>query len=261
MAELRRELDELRELLRGRIPGAAPRPAPGDGGRHRPLLGLFRLMPGLTDADWSDLTARLDAAAWLPLSMEAGDYPVLARLQADLQALDADPLPLPASPERFRRVLDLELERSRLDKTPLSLALLQLPEGQDPDRAAAFLAARLRRHHLAARLDDGRLGLLMPGIGQGRSGGFLEELLAALRGLNGGAPRPCCGLASYRGTPELTVPEMIALADTALGKAQAAGPGRLERTLAPLPMPQLRRTLVHANEKRFLFTGTSEDDA
>lgn len=251
---LRRELDALRNLLQSHVPAAS------SADQRRPQLGLFRFLPGFTDEDWAQLAPQLDAEAWMPLSIHTGEYPLLARVQADLQDRDAAPLPVPASPDRFRRVLNLELQRSRLDKTPLSLALLRVSGSPVPERIAAFLATRLHRHHLATLLGNGRLGLLMPGMGQGHSGDFLEGLLAALHALDAGIPRPCCGLASYRGVPELSADKMFALADTALTKACAAGAGRLERALAPLPMPRLQRTLVHANEKRFLLSGFRKDE-
>jgi diguanylate cyclase (GGDEF)-like protein len=273
--ELMRELTRLRDELCGT--GRVPCHLSGSDGRGQGL-GLFRLFQGVSIEQWRAMAKRLDLTGWLTLPIDRDAYPHLTILQENLERLayesEHDALTGLANRRAFERCLDLELERSRRSRTPLSLAVIDLDDFKRVNdthghtkgdevllRLAGVLNAEKRRYDLAARIGGEEFALVVPGAGQVKTRTMLERMLetfSAERFEAGAGPFGVtfsAGVASYRGSSEKTVRELIDAADKALYKAKGAGKARV----AVAPLPDLdavpRESLVQANEKKFLFTG------
>lgn len=282
-------LDSALEALRTEL--AALREAVCDHSRDfcrdldgRRLLAVFRLFPDLTDEDFRSLAREPDLAGWLSLPVDRQAYPHLARLQGALEDLafqaDHDPLTGLANRRALERALDMEMERARRDKTALSLVVLDLDDfkavndshGHPAGDAvlvalAGILKSGVRRYDTAARLGGEEFALLLPGIGRTKAGRLVGRILKALEEMAFETPdavefsiTASAGLAAYRGTPDMPPARLMELADKALYQAKAAGKNRLNAAPAPDPDPALRRTLVRASEKRFLFTGQAHNE-
>lgn len=251
---------------------------------HELLLGVFRLLPDMTPEDFRRLAGDVNLSAWVALPLDKVTYPNLARLQKTLEelAFRADHDGLTGLPNRraLERALDMEMERSRRDRTMLSLAMVDIddfkkvndtyghPTGDKVLVALAnIFASNIRRYDIAGRMGGEEFALLFPGIGRARAAKLLERLMNRFRSTeftaeNGDTFRVTCsaGLALFRGAGDMSVSDLIALADKALYEAKATGKDRIVRAPAPPPDPALKRTLVKADEKRFLFTGQPSDE-
>ncbi|SKA78430.1 diguanylate cyclase (GGDEF) domain-containing protein [Paucidesulfovibrio gracilis DSM 16080] len=245
----------------------------------RTNLGVFRLFNGISLQQWRSVAQRLEARGWLSLPMDRDVYPHLTILQESLEELtyqtEHDPLTGIANRRAFDRVLDLELERAQRAESTISLAVLDLDDfKQINDRhghaagdavlvhLARILANNKRRYDLAARIGGEEFALLLPGIGQVKSARVVDRIrenLAAhpFQSKDGDSFRVTCsaGVASFRGTTEISPTDFYSLADKALYQAKSLGKNRTD--LAPMPDVEraARPSLVRASEKRFLFTG------
>ena len=248
------------------------------------LLGVFRILPKMTADEFEHLASNVDMSAWLTLPLDKDDYPQLTRLQRTLEELSfrADHDALTGLPNRraLERALDMEMERSRRDKTVLSLAIVDIDDFKKVNDTyghpvgdkvlvalAGIFSSNIRRYDIAGRLGGEEFALLFPGIGRAKSANLLERLMDQFRSTEFQADNEetfhvtcSAGLAAYRGVGDLSVADLIAQADKALYEAKATGKDRIVRAPAPAPDPSLRRTLVKADEKRFLFTGQSSDE-
>ncbi|MFW5836489.1 MAG: GGDEF domain-containing protein [Desulfovibrionaceae bacterium] len=242
-------------------------------------MALLRLCPGIGLEDWRRLSERLSLEHWVSLPLAADAYPHLLRLQQTLEKLsyesEHDPLTGLANRRAFDRALDMELERSRRHKTPLALAVIDLDDFKSINdtyghavgdevlvRMAQLMHDHKRRYDTAARLGGEEFGLLLSGVGAVKAGKILNRLIASLRQVEF-APqegRPfkvtaSVGLACCMGRMEIDAATLMGLADKSLYQAKAEG----KNQVITAPIPDLERvpdqTLVHADEKRFLFSG------
>lgn len=243
-----------------------------------PTLGVFRLFPGVDLSLWSRLSREHGLSHWLTLPLDEQAYPHLALYQDALERLtyqtDHDPLTSLANRRSFERTLDLEIERARRSRVPVSLALLDLDDFKTVNdthghpagdlvlrRLAEVLEQGKRRYDLAARIGGEEFALVLSGVGLVKSAEILERILESFStvrfegsGEESFSVTFSVGIASYRGNVELAVPELVSLADEALYRAKRLGKNRV--TVAPLPDVDKvanEATLVHANEKKFLF--------
>lgn len=242
-----------------------------------PALCLFRLFPGVTIEEWEGISHRHDLRQWLTLPIDGDAYPHLKHIQETMGRLayqkDHDPLTGLANRRAFDRILDIELERSLRSKTSLSLAVIDLddfksvndtyghPKG---DEVLVAFARRVfkqtRRYDLAARIGGEEFALLLSGTGLVKSKRIVQRLLNDFSGIefdkpDGGNFSVTCsvGLTCYKGSVDLDVKQFMDMADEALYDAKKAGKNQVK--VAKLPDIDLvpRETLVHANEKQFLF--------
>jgi diguanylate cyclase (GGDEF)-like protein len=243
-------------------------------------LILARLCAGLSMEDWAALQANGGFQQWLALPATGTPLPHLIQIQRTLEELayqtQHDPMTGLANRRAFERTLHQELERSHRGGTPLSLAILDVDDFKSVndryghpcgDRllmalAGAILGAK-RGYDLAARIGGEEFALVLPGSGLVQAERFLERLLDDVRNRKivcEDAPEPVSrtvsvGLVCTKGKSMLSVERFVAMADKALYDAKAAGKNRIVK--APLPDLQepSKTTLVHAQEKQFLFTG------
>jgi diguanylate cyclase (GGDEF)-like protein len=245
----------------------------------RTNLGVFRLFNAISLQQWRAIARRLELKGWLTLPINRDVYPHLTVLQESLEELsyqtEHDALTGVANRRAFDRVLDLELERARRAGVALSLALLDLDDFKKINdqyghaagdavlvRLSRILGNNKRRYDLTARIGGEEFALILPGIGQVRSARVVDRIRQELletpfTSPDGQAFEVSCsaGIASFRGTTDITPEDFFDLADKALYTAKHNGKNRSE--LAPMPDIERaeRPSLVHANEKRFLFTG------
>lgn len=274
---LEREL--LKELtrLRDEICGASRIPCENMDARTN--LGVFRLFSGITLQQWRSIARKLELKGWLTLPIDRDIYPHLTILQESLDELsyqsEHDPLTGLANRRAFDRFIDLEMERASRAESALSLALIDLDDFKLVNDShghvtgdevlvelARIISRNKRRYDMAARIGGEEFVIILPGIGQVRSAQVMERIRTDLLAHNFLAPNgtsfsvSCsAGIASYRGTTQVSPVEFFELADKALYQAKSSGKNRTE--LAPMPDIEqaARPSLVQASEKRFLFTG------
>jgi PleD family two-component response regulator len=145
-----------------------------------PLLGVFRLLPGLRPEQWTELAQKHGLSHWLTLPVEGSVYPHLRVYQEALERLtyqtDHDPLTGLANRRAFERSLDMEIERARRSRQPVCLALLDLDDfkavndtyghlaGDEVLRGLSpILGRNKRRYDLAARIGGEEFALVPPG--------------------------------------------------------------------------------------------------
>lgn len=239
---------------------------------------VFRHFQGVSQEDWQALTERHDFSGWLTLPLDGDAYPHLRRFQETLEKLayqtEHDALTGLANRRAFDRTLDIEMERSKRAKTPLSLAIFDLdnfksindtyghPKG---DEVLATFAERLqrstRRYDLAARLGGEEFALVMAGSGVIKAQRLLNRLLQEFRQVEfqktdgSGTFSVTCsvGLTCFKGTSQINAEELLKLADDALYEAKTTGKDQVKVSRLPFADSVPNDTLVHANEKQFLF--------
>lgn len=250
-----------------------------DGSSQDRMLGLCRLLPDLDLKSWEKISSDKNLNDWLAIPVKGDAYPHLKRIQQNLEELsyerDHDPLTGLANRRAFERILDLEIERSRRNKTPVALALMDIDNFKDINdthghavgdavlvKLSGLIGSIKRRYDVAARIGGDELAVILPGIGQVRSSKVLSRFMEDLRnfsfnGNNGGSSfNVTCsvGLASYRGAISYSVREFVKLADEALYEAKKQGRNRVSVASMPEIDRVFKRTLVQADEKRLLFT-------
>lgn len=269
------ELDALRRML-----ASVDKPAcatAGDG------LVIMRLCSGLTLPEWETLRNRRDLRDWLALPLSANPFPYLTRIQQTLQELvflsEHDPLTKLHNRGAFERILAAELVRSARSGQSLALVLVDLDDFKQVndthghpcgDRViatiGALLAAEKRTYDYAARIGGEEFALILPGVGLVRAEGVIERLIESARSLRivcDGVDTPLqvtisAGIACTKGKLAISWEKLYALADEALYTAKAEGKDRLHcAPIADLTAPP-EKTLVRADEKRFLFTGSTK---
>ncbi len=269
---LAQELERLRVLLKENGNGCADAAA-GE------VLAILRLCPGLPLDDWRGLSSSHNLSEWLALPLNGDVFPQLVELQKRLAELahlsDHDALTGLANRRAFERSLDLEIERSRRGHTPISLVVLDLDDFKRVndtyghpcgDKVLVALAEVLlqekRRYDVAARTGGEEFSLVLTGVGLIRAQAMVERVLQAVREMDVRCGEETvrltisAGIASYRGRVEMTPADLVELADKALYEAKHSGKDRY--VSAPIPdmaAPMPEATLVHSNEKKFLFTG------
>lgn len=241
---------------------------------------VFRQFQGVTPVEWEALAERHDLTQWLTLPLDGDAFPHLKQFQETLEKLayqtEHDALTGLANRRAFDRIIDIEVERSRRAKTPLSLAIFDLdnfksindtyghPKG---DEVLATFAKTLRkstrRYDLAARYGGEEFALIMAGSGIVKAQRLLKRLLQDFREIQfektdgDGTFNVTCsvGLTCYKGVVDFEVAEIIALADGALYEAKTSGKDQVKVSKLPFVDNVPNDTLVHANEKQFLFGG------
>lgn len=241
---------------------------------------VFRLFQGFSEERWSDISAKNDFTKWLTLPINGDTFPHLKRFQETLERLmyqtDHDSLTGLANRRAFDRTLDIEMERSKRAKTPLSLAIFDLdnfkaindtqghPKGDEVLQVfAKKLEETTRRYDLAARYGGEEFALIMAGSGVVKAQRLLRRLLKEFREIefmttDGESTfNVTCsvGLTCYKGTVDFDAEELLKLADDALYEAKTSGKDQVKVSKLPFVDNVPNDTLVQANEKQFLFGG------
>lgn len=243
-------------------------------------LAVLRLCPGMTLEAWGILAERHGLNDWMTVPLKKGDLPHLRHVQAVLDKLsyetEHDPLTGLSNRRAFERLLDQEIERSKRGKTPVSLAILDLDDFKVINDTwghlkgdevlidiADLLSRNSRRYDLVARIGGEEFAIIISGVGLFKAEQMLNRFLDQVREMKFTSPDgrekfniSCSvGLTTYKGLAELEMNNFIEHADKALYKAKEAGKDCI-CTTDPVDLQTVtKQTLVHANEKKFLFTG------
>lgn len=269
------ELETLRRLLAATDPPTCA--TAGEG------LVIMRLCSGLDLTQWEAMARRLDLRDWLAMPLSSNPLPFLTRIQDTLRELmflsEHDPLTTLINRGAFERILDAELVRAARAGQTLTLVLFDCDDFKAindsyghpcGDRVlesiGALLAREKRVYDHAARVGGEEFALILPGLGLVRAQLVVERILAATRTLTvlcDGVDTPLhltlsAGLVCTKGKKPVSRQTLYAQADAALYQAKSAGKDRF--VTAPIldltGPPEV--SLVRADEKRFLFTGTSK---
>jgi len=241
---------------------------------------VFRLFQGVTPDEWESLSSKHDFNQWLTLPINGDAFPHLKRFQDTLERLayqtEHDALTGLANRRAFDRILDIEIERSKRAKTPLSLVIFDLdnfkkvndtyghPKGDEVLAGFANqLQATTRRYDLAARFGGEEFALIMAGSGVVKAQRLLNRLLSEFRQIDFKVPDSdetfnvtcSAGLTCYKGSIDISDKELLELADEALYDAKNSGKDQVKVSKLPFVDNVPKETLVHANEKQFLFGG------
>lgn len=243
-------------------------------------IWVFRQFQGVSPEKWKDLASEHDLKLWLAFPIDGDMFPHLKNLQETIEKLayqtDHDPLTGLANRRAFDRILDIEMERSKRAKTPLSLALFDLddfkhvndtyghPKG---DEVLATFARKLkettRRYDLPARFGGEEFALVMAGSGVVKAQRLLQRFLNEFKKIDFTIPdsdkvfNVTCsvGLTCYKGSVEISDKGLLQLADDALYDAKKSGKDQVKVSKLPFVDNVPKETLVQANEKQFLFGG------
>ncbi|MEA4857646.1 MAG: GGDEF domain-containing protein [Solidesulfovibrio sp.] len=273
--ELLAELATLKRMLAEvETPACA---ADGEG------LVILRLCSGLDLAGWESLTHRQELRDWLALPLSADPLPFLSRIQKTLRELvflsEHDPLTHLYNRGAFDRILAAELVRASRAGQSLALVLFDLDDFKTVndthghpcgDRVletiGSLLLSEKRSYDYAARVGGEEFALILPSVGLVRAEMVIGRIVEAARSLFiacDGVEAPLrvtvsAGLAITKGKMDMAPEKLYALADAALYQAKAAGKDRVVAApIADLTGPP-EKTLVRADEKRFLFTGLTK---
>ena len=269
------ELEMLRRLLVATDPPTCA--TLGEG------LVIMRLCSGLDLPQWEAMARRLDLRDWLAMPLSANPLPFLAHIQETLRELmflsEHDPLTKLINRGTFERLLDAELVRAARAGQTLTLVLFDCDDFKQVndsyghpcgDRVlqtiGSLLAREKRVYDHAARVGGEEFALILPGLGLVRAEIVVERILAAARTLSvlcDGVDTPLhltlsAGVVCTKGKKPVSRETIYAQADAALYQAKRGGKDRLiAAPILDLTGPP-EASLVRADEKRFLFTGTSK---
>ncbi len=269
--ELAAELARLQEELGSHATGSTD---------AENTLWIFRQIQGVSSDQWEDISQKYDLGNWLTLPIDGSAYPQLKQFQETLERLayqtEHDALTGLANRRAFDRTLDIEIERSKRAKTPLSIAIFDLdnfksindtyghPKG---DEVLATFAKKLqkttRRYDLAARYGGEEFALIMAGSGLVKAPRLLRRLLGEFReiefertdGDGTFSVTTSVGLTCFKGSSGVTAEELVKLADDALYEAKTTGKDQVKVSKLLFVDNVPNDTLVQANEKQFLFGG------
>lgn len=272
LENLTAELDQLRQLIVSHAQSA-----PIDMADQQ--LALTRLVPGLTMESWNKLSERLGLSDWLALDLDNSTYFNLANLQKIIEDLthksERDPLTGLYNKQAFEHKLSMELQRVERSNGQLSLAIIDLDDfknvndtyghacGDEVIRTLAdMLDASTRGYDHAARVGGEEFALLLPGAGPLRAKALMDRLCSMFADTLikcSEAAIHCtfsAGVASLKGRSKATGKELFEVADKALYQAKNAGKNRVRVTRQLVEFEYDRSTMVHSNEKQFLFSGS-----
>lgn len=216
------------------------------------LLALARIVD---EASWAELAAEL--AAKFAAERNLGELAPHADIVQQL----------------INRRLAAEIDRAKHCNTPLTLAVIQMDAAvqlsadsnsaaEPAQRLCALAGELLRSFDLAVPLESGRVLVVLSGTGLAAAERLIGGILRRVRQPQDAeqvVDEALClcsaGLIGYGGCVEITPDELVARAEAALQQARDRGGNRLEVGAPVDVLAAPRETLVHANEKHFLFTG------
>lgn len=240
-------------------------------------LWICRVFPGITHHDWMEISRKHEFRQWITLPLDGDRYPHLKLLQETMEKLsynmDHDALTGLANRRAFDRTLDIEIERARRSKSPVSLTLLDLDNFKRVNdtyghstgdivlaTVGGIISSQTRRYDLAARFGGEEFALILSGATLVRARKVVERILEEIREVRYTAPDgtefmvTCsAGLTCYKGSVPMSVRKMIDLSDKALYEAKDAGKDQVVVGGISDVEETSKETLVHANEKQFLF--------
>ncbi len=278
MRDLTVELEALQQLL---LQHSAAQSDNNAGGSSAPagLVAITRLFPGMSIEQWRALAESHGLHEWLALSLDKSSFLNLRHLQRALEELahqsEHDPLTGLVNRRAFERRLHMEAERVERSNGNVCLAVLDIDNFKQVNDTyghpcgdevlcglSGVLEETKRAYDVAARLGGEEFALLLPGATPLRAKSMVERVLHAFGqhhfACEGHAPFACTfsgGVACLRGNDSLGIAQLMELADQALYEAKRAGKNRIHIARQRQEIEYDRSTMVHSNEKQFLFSG------
>ncbi|MEZ0575872.1 GGDEF domain-containing protein [Halodesulfovibrio aestuarii] len=272
LENLTAELDKLRQLI---LTHAQSDPVI----QVDQQLALTRLIPGLTMEDWNNLSEKYGFSEWFALDLDNSTYFNIANLQRVINDLthksERDALTGLYNKQAFEHKLSMELQRVERSNGQLSLAMIDLDDfksindtfghscGDEVIRTLAdMLDASTRGYDHAARVGGEEFALLLPGAGPLRAKALMDRLCSMFADTLikcKGATIQCtfsAGVASLKGRNKAKGQDLFDVADKALYRAKNAGKNQVHVTRQLIEFEYDRSTMVHSNEKQFLFSGS-----
>ncbi|WP_074217214.1 GGDEF domain-containing protein [Halodesulfovibrio marinisediminis] len=272
LENLTAELDKLRQLILTQTDSATISQADQQ-------LALTRIVPGMTMDTWNNLSERYGFSNWLALDLDSSTYFNIANLQKIIEDLtdksERDPLTGLYNKKAFEHKLTMELQRVERSNGQLSLAIIDLDNfknindtyghncGDEVIRTLAdLLDASTRGYDHAARIGGEEFALLLPGAGPLRAKALMDRLCSTFADTFikcTDASIQCtfsAGVASLKGRNKAKGKDLFEVADKALYQAKNAGKNQVRVTRQLVEFEYDRSTMVHSNEKQFLFSGS-----
>lgn len=237
---------------------------------------VMRLVHALSSSQWLELREQQSLGQWLALpAAEAATHLRLADIARENLREQGGATVVNLGKKLFTLQLDREILRLNRNGGALSLlcvCLAQVKKGQaemlgqipaaDADKLQNALAASLADCDSLGGLEDGCFLLLLPGMGQLQSRNAAESIQKAFadgaKGRKTGQKK--AGIRCAVGIVSLNHGEAGITSEGLLGKVRLAleqallDPDALIHQDCPSSLDE-RATLVHSNEKRFLFFG------
>lgn len=242
-------------------------------------LALTRIIPGITMKEWDELSEAGGFSEWFAINLDNSSFHNLTNLQRVIDELtrrsERDPLTGLYNKQAFENKLSMELQRVERSNGQLSLAIIDLDNfknindtyghhcGDEVIRTLAdLLDASTRGYDHAARVGGEEFALLLPGAGPLRAKAMLDRLCSMFADTYikcKEATVQCtfsAGVASLKGRNTATGHDLFNIADKALYQAKNAGKNQVHVTRQLIEFEYDRSTMVHSNEKQFLFSGS-----
>jgi diguanylate cyclase (GGDEF)-like protein len=242
------------------------------------VSALVRLIR--SDPSWPELLRAKNLDQWIVLPLGSDKFPALVSLKEHIERLTIlqgqDALTGLVNRRGFDQSMAMEVERSSRFKTPLTLCIMDLdnfkavndtyghPCGDTVIKTmASILLNEMRMIDTAARIGGEEFAVLLPGTGLTRAMVLLHRIQAMVRDTQILCEEAklrmtmSMGVASYRGKLTPDPAKLMAEADKALYKAKRAGKNRIEAAPILDLVHAEEPSLVHQNEKRFLFSSFS----
>ncbi len=274
---LANELESLSRLIRD-FSCKSPAGQPCD--KSERVVALARLCRDLPVNEWQELATRPDFEQWLAFPLNGSAFPYLRHIQERLDTLayqsEHDALTGLYNRRAFIRILEQEIQRTQREASYLSLAILDLdkfklvndthghPVGDDVlvGLARAMMSAK-RTYDIASRMGGEEFAIVLPSTGPQRAKSMIERLLRLFRaeqfvGQEGArfSVTFSAGIASMHGRFKTTANTLIELADKALYQAKSQGRNTVVGMRVAEEIEYQRSTMVHSEEKKFLFFGS-----
>ncbi|GFM35397.1 GGDEF domain-containing protein [Desulfovibrio psychrotolerans] len=274
LKDLSGELEQLRRLL---VSHAAE--LKDENCSQQTLVAITRIVPGLTGEKWDELAAAHGLGDWMALGLDATSCANLLRLQKALEELthqtEHDALTGLANRRAFTRHMRMEMERVERSNGQVSIAVLDIDDfkqvndtyghacGDEVLRVLAqVMRENIRAYDVAARIGGEEFALILPGAAALSAKALVERMLEAFRTRSflcpPSPPFHCtfsCGVSCIRSKSLISSNKLLELADMALYEAKAHGKNRVH-VARQQEASFDRSTMVHSNEKQFLFSGT-----
>lgn len=243
------------------------------------IIAITRIFPGITLEQWANLAESNGLQDWLALSLDKSSSFNLRHLQQSLEELahqsEHDPLTGLVNRRAFDRRLLMEAERVERSNGTVCLATIDIDNFKlvndtyghaCGDKVLCGLADILvetkRVYDVAARLGGEEFALILPGATPLRAKAMVERVLQIFREsqfmCENNTPFSCtfsCGVCSIKGRESINTTQLMELADQALYEAKSQGKNRVIVARQKQEIEYDRSTMVHSNEKQFLFSG------